>query len=120
MRDTYDTTYDLELQLVETNTKQQDDLDIPLSMFDILNVCREYSLLGWQIQSQVEQIVDLGIEDAILSKAVAVSSLPHIRAFLQQVIRNPLFGDAADQAQECVMLIDAYQDKHPITSNAAN
>jgi hypothetical protein len=112
---------DLELQLetvpVETN---QDELDIPLDITDILSVCREYSMLGWQIQQQVENIVELGIQDAIDTRAVSISSLPHIRAFLKQVIANPYFGDAVAQAEKAVMLIDTYTDTHPITCPSMN
>ncbi len=120
MRD-YNDLPELELQLVPVETKQADDLDIPLDLTtDILSVCREYSMLGWQIQQQVENIVELGIQDAITSKAVSVSSLPHIRAFLQQVVRNPLFGDAADQAERAVAMIDAYTDLNPTNKPSLN
>jgi hypothetical protein len=100
-----------ELQLVPV----EEAFDIPLDISDIISICREYSKLGFQMQQQVELIMDLGISDAINSKAVSASALPHLKHWLQQVIRNPLFGDAGDQAAETVRAIEDYQELHPTT-----
>jgi len=110
----YDYDYELELQLVEVNPSADDELDIPLSMTDLLSLCREYSKLGWQMQQQVEMIVELGIQEAIATGAVSVSALPLVKEFLAQIIRNAYFGDAVDQAEECIRMVDDYQSAHPV------
>jgi hypothetical protein len=98
---------DLQLATIE------EDLDIPLCVEDLIVICREYTRLGYQMQQSVDAIMDLGIEDAVNSKAVSAAALPHLKHFLQQVIRNPLFGDAVDQAAETVRAIEDWQEVHP-------
>jgi hypothetical protein len=105
-----DTATELQLVPVEPET-----LDNPISMFDIISICREYNKLGYQMQSQVDQLLELGIQDAIKTRVVSAAALPHIKSFLQQVIRNPYFGEAVDQATDCVRLIEDWQDAHPLT-----
>jgi hypothetical protein len=104
--------YELEpaLQLVETEV-----LDIPLDISDLISICREYTKLGYQMQSQVDQLLELGIQDAIKTRVVSAAALPHIKSFLQQVIRNPYFGDAVDQASDCIRMIEGWQTSHPLT-----
>jgi hypothetical protein len=102
-----------ELQLIPT---EQDTYDsIPLDISDIIAICREYSILGTTIQYQVDSILEYGLQDAIKFGLVKSAALPHIKAFLQQVIRNPYFGDAGDQAADCVEMIEAWQSINPIT-----
>jgi hypothetical protein len=101
--------HEQELQLATI----EEDLDIPLDISDIIAICREYTQLGYQMQQSVDAIMDLGITDAINTKAVSAAALPHIKAFLQEVIRNPLFGDAVDQAAETVRAINDWQEEHP-------
>lgn len=99
-----------DLQLVSI---EQETINTPISMFDILSICREFSKLGYQMQQQVETITELGIKDAINSKAVSAAALPHIKFFLQQVIRNPYFGEAVDQAADAVRMIENWQESNP-------
>ena len=98
-----------QLQLVQV----EDPFNTPISTFDILAICREYSKLGYQMQQQVETLTELGIQDAINSRAISAAALPHIKFFYQQVIRNPLFGDAVDQAAEIVRAIEDWQEANP-------
>jgi hypothetical protein len=101
-----------ELQLISI----EQEAPIPLDISDIIAICREYSKLGYSMQKQVDAITELGIQDALKTNAVSVSSLPHIKFWLQQVIRNPLFGDAGDQAADVVRAIELFQEQHPTHS----
>ncbi len=90
-----------------------DKFEIPMNISDILEVCKEYSRLGWQIQNQIEYISDMGIEESLKSGKVKIASLPLIKNFLKAVSKNPPFGDATEQADECVALIENYELTHP-------
>ena len=101
------------IKLDKPITNETDDIDIPIDISDIINICKEYSKLGWHIQNQVECITDLGIEEAISSGKVKVTALPHIKDFLYSVSNNMYFGDAAEQAQDCIALIENFENKNP-------
>ena len=75
---------------------QEDEFNIPLCIDDIISICREYNKLGWQLQQQIENIVELGVEEAINSGEVKQTSLPFIKDFLQAITLNPYFGEAID------------------------
>jgi hypothetical protein len=92
---------------------QEEEFSIPLDISDIISICREYHKLGWQIQSQVESILEVGVEEALTSGKVQKVSLPLIKSFLVAITSNPYFGDAVSQATDCVQLIQQYQDTHP-------
>jgi hypothetical protein len=100
-----------------TSRNDSEYTDIPLSIDDILSICKEYQQLGWQIQNQVEQIMDLGVEEAINTKIVQLESLPHIRSFLEKIKDNPYFGEAGGQSQECIFKIKSFQS---IQNNKSN
>lgn len=97
----------------QTTDKDEENFENPIDISDIINVCKEYSRLGWQIQHQIECITETGIEEAIKSGTVKITSLPLIKHFLQSVSENPLFGDASYQANECIALIENYELTHP-------
>jgi hypothetical protein len=99
---------DLKLQLVEV---KEDEYSIPLDISDIISVCQEYSKLGTNIQNQIEQILDCGVEASIKEGIVKSESLPFIKHFLTKITQNAYFGDANSQAKECLYLIDNYQPK---------
>ena len=96
------------LSVIETNN-QDEELDIPIDLSDIISICREYNKLGWQIQQQVENILEIGVEEAIKSGYVKQQSLPLIKSFLKAVSQNPYFGDATSQANDCILLIQQYE-----------
>lgn len=107
------TAQDLEaLALVSktTSNDQEEEYSIPLDISDIITVCREYNKLGWQIQTQVENILEVGVAESIKNGSVKRESLPHIKSFLQQITKNAYFGDAVSQAQDCIQLIQEYED----------
>ena len=103
--------YDTDV-LTDTITNNKDDeFDIPLDISDIINICREYNKLGWQIQNQVENILEVGVEESIKTGNVKQQSLPHIKDFLKSICENPYFGDATSQANDCINLILQYENK---------
>jgi hypothetical protein len=104
-----------ELQLLPV---EQETLDIPIGLSDLISLCQAYTEMTWQIRQQANDLIELGIDDALKTQAVSASSLPHIKSFLQQVQRNPYFGDAVAQAQEAIWLIEEWQLANPITSSA--
>ena len=91
-----------------------EEYSIPLDISDIINICREFNKLGWQVQTQVEHMLEFGVEESIQSGMVNKQSLPHIKSFLNALYRNPYFGDAASQANDCIKLISKYEDKTKI------
>jgi hypothetical protein len=102
------------LALVEvTITKEkEDEYSIPMDISDIINICRVYNNLGWQIQQQVENILEVGVEESIKSGFVKKDALPHVKMFLQAIISNPYFGDAVSQAHDCLRLIKEHEDQY--------
>lgn len=109
-----------DVKLLEAMGVGEEEYSIPLDISDIINICREYNKLGWQIQDQVESILDLGVDQAIQAKYVKRESLPHIKNFLRSICKNPYFGDAVDQAQGCIFLIEEYEQKHKTISLHTN
>jgi len=97
-----------------------DFTDVPLDLSDLLTLCKEYSRLGFNLQNQVEILIDCGVETAINQRLIARSSLPHIRAFLKTIEQNALFGDSSLQANELITAIDFYAHKNPIQATTAN
>lgn len=96
------------------STKDDELFSIPLDISDIINICREYNKLGWQIQNQVENILEVGVEESIKNGSVRKESLPHIKAFLHCISQNPYFGDAGTQALDALDLIKTYEVKHHV------
>jgi|ERR1035437_5951085 hypothetical protein len=101
------------LSLITTTTSNKDDeFSIPMDISDIINICKVYNDLGYQIQNQMETILDLGVQESIKSGIVKQASLPHIKSFLKAVCSNAYFGDAIFQAEECIDLIKEYEEKN--------
>ncbi len=109
--------HELKIDMNETSGNE-DELEIPIDLSDILTVCKEYHKLGWKIQSQVENLLELGIDESIQQGIVKVESLPHIKDFLTSICDNAYFGDAAYQANECIALIEHFELRSPSTLNA--
>lgn len=90
----------------------EEEFSIPLDISDILSICKEYNKLGWQVQTQVENILELGIEESIKNGHVKKESLLQIKQFLIAIGKNPYFGDAVSQAHDCLQIISDYEKKH--------
>jgi hypothetical protein len=100
----------MSIEIIDT----QDEYSIPLDISDLITICQEYNQLGWNIQQQIGMILEDGLEETIKSGTVKREALPHIKSFLRAITRNPLFGDASEQAKTCIDLIDLYQEtNHP-------
>lgn len=110
------TIYEIELLQGLSQENLEEEFSIPLDISDIINICREYNKLGWQIQNQVENILELGVEEAIKSGTVKKESLPHIKQFLIAISKNAYFGDAVSQATDCLKIIGYYEDKHKMSN----
>ncbi|CAB4196861.1 hypothetical protein UFOVP1290_381 [uncultured Caudovirales phage] len=93
--------------LVNNNT---DEYSIPLDISDLISICREFNKLGWQIQNQIEYILEFGVEESLKSGNVKRESLPYIKNFLKFICKNPYFGDSVLQAEECIYLISIYEE----------
>lgn len=107
-----------ELQLLDlSNDTQDEEFSIPLDISDIITICREYNKLGWYIQQQVENILEIGVDESIKCGHVKSESLPHIKNFLNSICNNPYFGDAASQSQDCLELIAQYEETHKAKSD---
>lgn len=104
--------HEMNENMIETTTTEE-EFEIPIDLSDILTVCKEYNKLGWKIQNQVENLLELGIDEAVKKGIVKVESLPHIKDFLNSICDNAYFGDAADQANECIALIDHFEMRSP-------
>jgi hypothetical protein len=94
-----------------SNQDKEDEFSIPLDISDILSICKEYNKLGWQIQKQVENILEFGVEDCIKYQYVKKESLLHIKNFLIAISKNPYFGDAVSQASDCLEIIREHEEK---------
>lgn len=97
-----------------------DEFSIPLDITDIISICKEFNQLGWQIQTQVEHILEVGVKESINSGLVKQQSLPLIKNFLQAICRNVYFGEAILQAQDCIELINNYQKDNYKIINLSN
>lgn len=95
-----------------SHSSSEEEFSIPLDISDILNICREYNKLGWQVQNQIEHILELGIEECIKNGYVKKESLLQIKQFLLAIGKNAYFGDAVSQAQDCIELISKYEQVH--------
>jgi hypothetical protein len=118
------TAHDLNALTLVSSTnspdKKEEEYSIPLDISDIINICREFNKLGWQIQNQVENILEVGVEEAINNGYVKRHSLPHIKNFLKSICKNPYFGDAISQAEDCICLINEYENSHKLAVNSSN
>lgn len=112
------TAHELEVKKLHANSiENEEEYSIPLDISDIINICREYNQLGWSIQSQVENILEVGVEESIKTGSVKQESLPKIKSFLKAISRNAYFGDAVSQAHDCIKLIQEYEAANKPTTN---
>lgn len=94
-----------------------EEFSLPLDLTDIIYICREYSKMGFNIQNQVDNILEEGIENSINKGIVKKENIPQIKQFLKAVSSNRLLGDAADQSDECLNLIKQFEYKHNVYFN---
>ncbi len=97
----------------KSDVEKDDVIDIPIHISDILEVCKNFSLLGLKIQGQIDYIIEFGLEESMQASMVSVASLPHIKQFLTQIVENPYFGDASTQASDCILQIEKFENNNP-------
>lgn len=97
---------------MEVENTEETKLDLPTDIGDTLEICKQYMMLGLNIQTQLEWLIELGIEEAITERKVNVEALPHIRNFLENITEK-MFGDIIEQSYEVMMMIDNYELTHP-------
>lgn len=90
--------------------QNDDEFSIPMDISDILNICKEYADLTSQIQSQIENMLEIGLEESLNTGVVKISSLPYIKYFLNKICENPYFGDAVSQSKDLIDSIKKYED----------
>jgi hypothetical protein len=104
------------LSLIESaSTDDQDEeYNIPIDISDIISICKDFNSLGWQVQTQIENILENGVEESIRNGSVKQGSLPCIKYFLRRICGNVYFGDAVSQAQDCLKLIKQFEEKYQV------
>jgi len=102
------------MSLILNKIKEKEDINgAPIDISDIISICKEFSSLGINMQNQIDNILDLGIDRAIKNGLVKTQSLPHIKQFLQQIVKNVYLGDASEQANEVLLAIKGFEYLHP-------
>ncbi|MEO7172792.1 hypothetical protein [Flavobacterium sp.] len=114
------TLHKLDTFLTPELSTAEEEYSIPLDISDIINICREYNKLGWQIQSQVDLILELGVEESLKTGLVKRESLPFIKNFLKAITQNSYFGDATSQAEDCFELICQHQNETKLIEVSAS
>ena len=106
------TAHELKVLRVSNSTpthEKEEEYSIPIDISDIINICREFTKLTWQMQNQIDSILEMGVEESIKSGSVPKISLSHIKHFLLRICDNPYFGDAVSQSNDCIELIKQYE-----------
>jgi hypothetical protein len=98
--------------------RSADHFDVPLDLTDVLTVCREFSRLGYNIQAQIELLIDHGVENAINQQLIKRSSLPYIRSFLRTIVDAQYFGEAGSKADDLITEIDFFIHRNPYQPTA--
>lgn len=83
----------------------------PIDISEVISICKEYSTLGFLIQSQIDFIMENGFEEAVKSNKITASTLIHIKDFLNKISHMHYLGDAAIQAEDSIKEIEKYESK---------
>jgi hypothetical protein len=65
----------------------------------------------------MENILEYGIEESINKGFVKKESLAHMKSFLKAICKNPYFGDAVSQANDCIGMIESFEKKINISNS---
>ena len=106
--------------LTPVDNEKEDELSIPLCIDDIIRICKEYNQLGWSIQTQIENILEFGVEESLKNGSVQIEALPHIKQFLLKICENPYFGDAVSLSTDCIRIITQYEKSYVPVKNLLN
>lgn len=108
-----------DLKIIDSSDDETDEFSIPLDISDLLFICQEYNKLGWNSQYQMTYIIENGVSSAIKNGIITKESISSIRSFLKAIAKNAYFGDAATQAEECLLALEAYEHKEVVKSQVA-
>lgn len=56
-----------------------------MELYDLIQLCKKYSRMGWAVQQQLDNILDMGLAAAIEEGKVNPNALDIIREFLGDV-----------------------------------
>ncbi len=84
----------------------------PIDISEVIALCKEYSNLGYVIQNQIDFILENGVEEAI--KHNKISNLLYIKDFLEKMSNIYYLGDAALQAQDCLIQLSKIKENKVI------
>jgi hypothetical protein len=87
---------------------KDDEFDIPLDISDILEICQEYNSLGFQLQGNLQNILEEGVEAVIASGKLNRKFIPFIIGFFDKLSKNAYLGDSAYQAKQLVEVLTQY------------
>ncbi len=106
------------IELVETisTIENDEEYSIPLDISEIIDLCKEYSKLGNNIQMYMDIIFEFGVEQAIKSGKINKQYIPYIKNFLKVIADNQYLGDAANQSKDVLKLIDIYDNKNKVVN----
>jgi len=92
---------------------------IPLHLSDITNLCKKFSQLSLKSKKFLEILLEEGVE-SIKSGKITYAEVYELKQFLIEIKDNPLFGDAADQADLILNEIQYFYVPPVINSQAWN
>ena len=102
---------------MNANVTEVEEFSIPLNISDLIIICKEFNKLGYNMQNQIDSILDLGVQESLNTGILKKESIPFIKNFLNTIETNPYFGDASWQAKEALHLLDEYLAKNTSTLN---
>lgn len=73
----------------------------PIDISEIIDLCKEYTYLGLNIQSQIDYILENGFDEAIKNNKLNHDNLQHIKNFMSKLSKL-YYLDAALQAEDCL------------------
>lgn len=94
--------------------------NVAIDITDILTICKQYNILGWNLQGQLEYLIENGVEETVNNGKVSVEMLPYIRDFLKSITERLTNADVVDQAYAIIMMIDYYEFNYPKAFRSGN
>lgn len=83
----------------------------PIDISEIFEICKEYSSLGFQIQNEIDFILENGFDEAIKKKKINNYNFHIMKDFFSKISKMYYLGDAAIQAEDFIKEIDSYELK---------
>jgi hypothetical protein len=103
----------IHINLLNNVNKEKKAEPESLNIYDIINICIEYNKLGYNIQKQVEAILESGVEQSIRNGKITSESIPHIKQFLSYICENSYSSEASEQAFQYYLTIEEFEHEYP-------